>query len=62
MKRNYHCPKCGNRDAGNLFLTNQKGKTLSLLLSSQATVRKSSGEISCAKCKHVGLLREFNRH
>ena len=60
MKRNYFCPSCGNRDANALFITNQNGKQLPLMLSSQANIRKSTGTISCAHCRHIGLLNEFH--
>ena len=60
MKNKFFCPKCGNREALNLFITTQKGKPLSLHLSSQANIRKSRGEISCIICKHVGKIVEFH--
>jgi predicted nucleic-acid-binding Zn-ribbon protein len=60
MKRKFFCPSCGNRDANKIFITNHNGKEIPLLLSSQDTIRKSTGEISCAQCKHVGRLVDFS--
>lgn len=53
MKMKAHCPACGTRDLTNLFITTNKGKSLSLLLSSQSDIKKASGEVSCAICKQV---------
>ena len=59
MKKKYFCPMCGNREAIDLFITTHKGKRLSLLLASQANIRKSQGHIGCLKCKHVGKIKDF---
>jgi hypothetical protein len=59
MKRTVYCPACGNREPTNLFITTLKGKSLALHLSSQADIRKSSGEICCIVCKHVGHIDDF---
>jgi len=61
MKRNFHCPKCGNHEAMKLFITTHKGTSLALHLSSQANIRKSRGDISCVICKHVGKIGDFYR-
>ena len=53
MKKRFYCPACGTRELTRLFITNHNGKSLSLHLSSQADIRKSSGEVYCAVCKHV---------
>ena len=45
MKKGFQCPKCGNLDAIKLLISTLKGKTLSLLLASQAIIQKSSGYI-----------------
>ena len=60
MKYKFFCPKCGNREAMDLLITTQKGKPLSLHLSSQTNIRKSRGEIRCVICKHVGKVEEFD--
>ncbi len=59
MKKRFHCPSCGTREATNLFITSQKGKPLSLHLSSQANIRKSTGEVCCVICRHVGKVKDF---
>jgi predicted nucleic-acid-binding Zn-ribbon protein len=53
MKRNFYCPGCGTRELNKMFITTHKGNRLSLLFSSQANIRKSSGDAVCEKCKHV---------
>ena len=58
MKKKFFCPVCGICDLSKMFITTSKGKSLSLLLSSQADLRKSSGEVSCDVCKQVWLLRK----
>ncbi len=60
MKKQFFCPKCGNREAMQLFITTHKGTPLSLHLSSQANIRKSTGEVSCLVCKQVGKVKEFS--
>ncbi len=59
MKRTVYCPACGNRKASDLFITTLKGKSLALHLSSQADIRKSTGEVCCIVCKYVGLVVDF---
>jgi hypothetical protein len=56
MKLKACCPSCGNRELSNLFITTHKGKSLSLLLSSQADIRKSSGDVCCMICKQVWVI------
>jgi predicted nucleic-acid-binding Zn-ribbon protein len=53
MKKKFHCPACGARELSKLFITTHKGTKLSLLLSSQANIRKSTGEAMCENCKNV---------
>jgi hypothetical protein len=60
MKKRFYCPSCGTREPTNLFITTQKGKSLSLHLSSQANIRKSSGEVCCIVCRHVGKINDFH--
>ncbi len=62
MKKQFFCPRCGNRETMRLFITTHKGTPLSLHLSSQANIRKSTGEVSCLVCKHVGKIKEFSGH
>lgn len=59
MKKGFSCPACGTVALRNLFLTTHKGKSLSLLLSSQADIRKSSGDVFCVECKQVKRIAEF---
>ena len=59
MKKGFHCPKCGTLGLKNLFITTHKGKKLSLLLSSQTDIRKSSGEVFCVKCKLLRRISEL---
>ncbi len=56
MKLKAYCPACGNRELNKLFITTNKGKCLSLLLSSQADIRKSSGDVCCIQCKQVWAI------
>ena len=58
MKKKYSCPACGNRELTNLFITTHKGKSVSLHLSSQAEIRKSSGEVSCVVCKQTWNIKD----
>jgi ribosomal protein L37AE/L43A len=59
MKKNYLCPTCGNTELTDLFITTPKGKSLSLHLSSQAEIRRSSGDICCLKCKQTWTVDNF---
>lgn len=59
MKKGFYCPSCGTLGLKNLFITTNKGKSLSLLLSSQADIRKSSGEVFCAECKQFKRIDEL---
>ena len=59
MKKRFYCPSCGTREATDLFITTHKGTSLSLHLSSQANVRKSTGEVCCIVCRHVGKVEDF---
>ena len=59
MKKPFYCPACGTRELKHLFITTHKGKSLSLLLSSQADIRKSSGNIYCVVCSHVAHVEDF---
>jgi len=56
MKKRFNCPSCGTRELTQLFITTHKGTRLSLHLSSQATIRKSTGDAVCDTCKHVWRL------
>ena len=58
MKKKYFCPSCGNREMTNMFITTPKGKSISLHLSSQAEIRKSTGEVSCEACKQTWNIKE----
>lgn len=58
MKKRIYCPACGARELSKLFITTHKGTKLSLLLSSQANIRKSYGEVMCENCKNVWRLSE----
>jgi hypothetical protein len=63
MKKKFYCPECGTRELTKLFITTHKGKSLSLHLSSQAMIRKSSGEAICDNCKNVWrLIDAQNKH
>ena len=61
MKLKTYCPACGNRELNNLFITTRKGKSLSLLLSSQADIRKSSGDVCCVVCKQVWAISHLKK-
>jgi transcription elongation factor Elf1 len=61
MKKKYYCPACGTRELSNLFITTHKGTKLSLLMSSQANIRKSTGEAICEICKNVWRLVEAQK-
>ncbi len=61
LQRLFFCPSCGNREAINLFITNHKGKLIPLLLSSQATIRKSTGEIFCGICKKITSVADIRK-
>jgi hypothetical protein len=61
MKKKFFCPACGTRELTKLFITNHKGKSLSLHLSSQAMIRKSTGEAICDICKNVWRLCDAQR-
>jgi hypothetical protein len=53
MKKKYYCQACGTRELTKLFITTCTGKKLSLHLSSQADIRKSSGDVCCTICRRV---------
>jgi len=59
MKKKFYCPACGTRELAKLLITTPKGKSLSLHLSSQADIRKSSGDVCCLICRHVGFIDDF---
>ena len=59
MKKKYYCPACGNKELTNLFITTHKGKRLSLHLSSQAQLRKSTGDVCCMECKKEWPISEL---
>jgi hypothetical protein len=59
MKKGLFCPECGTRGLRNLFITTQRGKSLSLLLASQADIRSSNGEAYCVPCKIVKSIAEL---
>ena len=61
MKLKYFCPICGTRELAKLIITTQKGKSLSLLVSSQANIRKSCGDVCCLICKHVWRIDDFHK-
>lgn len=61
MKKSFYCPACGTRELTKMFITTHKGKNLSLLLASQANIRKSSGNVCCVICKHAGHIKDFNQ-
>jgi predicted nucleic-acid-binding Zn-ribbon protein len=58
MKKKFSCPACGNRELTNLYITTTTGKSISLLLSSQAEIRKSSGEVNCIVCNKVSTIKD----
>ena len=60
MKKRFYCPACGTRELRQLFITTHKGKSLPLLLASQADIRKSSGDVCCIVCKHVWRITGSN--
>jgi predicted nucleic-acid-binding Zn-ribbon protein len=61
MKKKFSCPTCGNGELTNMYITTHTGKNLSLHLSSQAAIRKSSGEVCCVACKETWSLAEFQK-
>jgi transcription elongation factor Elf1 len=61
MKKKYYCPACGTRELTKLFITTPKGKSLSLHLSSQADIRKSSGDVCCLVCKQVWHVKALQK-
>lgn len=61
MKKKFYCPACGTRELTNLFITTHKGKSLSLHLSSQSDIRKSSGDVCCLVCKQVWHVNDLNK-
>jgi len=58
MKKRYFCPACGNRELTNLYITTPTGKSISLHLSSQAEIRKSSGEVNCVVCNNRSDIKD----
>ena len=62
MKKNYYCPICGNKELTNLFITTHKGKRLSLHLTSQAQLRKSSGDVCCMECQKEWHINDLQNH
>jgi len=61
MKKKFYCPNCGTTNLSKLFIRTHKGNNLSLLLSSQSQIRKSSGDVCCVECKkewHINELQE----
>jgi len=61
MKKNIFCPECGTTDLTNLYITTHKGKNLSLHLTSQAQLRKSSGDVCCLECKKEWHIDELQK-
>jgi uncharacterized Zn finger protein (UPF0148 family) len=61
MKKKYFCPICGNSELTNMFITSPKGKSISLHLSSQAAIRKSSGEVCCIVCQQTWNVTDFQK-
>ncbi len=61
MKKGFYCPKCGNLEAMKLLVTNNNGKSLSMLLASQSAINKPGVQISCLICKHAGKVQEFRK-
>jgi predicted nucleic-acid-binding Zn-ribbon protein len=59
MKKSYSCPGCGNNELTNLIITTRTGKNLSLHLSSQAEIRKSSGDVCCVVCKQTWSINDI---
>jgi hypothetical protein len=62
MKKGFYCPECGTLGLRNLFITTHKGKSLSLLLSSQADIRKSTGDVFCVICKQFKRIADFQKN
>ena len=60
MNKIFYCLGCGTHELRNLFITTHTGKSLSLLLSSESSIRKSSGDIHCVICGHVGHVSDFH--
>ncbi|GFO68202.1 hypothetical protein GMLC_17810 [Geomonas limicola] len=61
MKKKAYCPACGNRELTKLFITTNRGKALSLLLTSQSDLRKSSGDVCCIQCQHVWRITHLHK-
>lgn len=61
MKKKYFCPICGNSELTNMFITTPKGKSISLHLSSQAAIRKASGEVCCIVCQQTWNVTDFQK-
>jgi ssDNA-binding Zn-finger/Zn-ribbon topoisomerase 1 len=61
MKKGFHCPECGTLGLRNLFIASRNGKSLALLLSSQADIRNSTGEAFCIKCKHIRRITDLQK-
>ena len=60
MKKGFHCcPECGTIELKNLLITTHKGLDLSLLMASQADIRKSSGEVYCVECKQINRIDDL---
>ena len=62
MKKGFHCPECGTLGLRNLLITTHKGNSLSLLMASQADIRKSSGEAFCVECKQFKQIECLRNH
>ncbi len=60
MKKGFQCPSCGNLEAVKLLISTLKGKTLNLLVASQAVIHKSK-HILCSTCHHIGFVHDFRR-
>jgi predicted nucleic-acid-binding Zn-ribbon protein len=61
MKKGYFCPKCGNLEAIKLLITTLQGKSLTVLLASQATINKPEAQICCLKCQYAGKPVDFRK-
>jgi len=61
MKMKARCPACGTPELTNMFITTFKGKRLTLQLSSQNDIRKSTGDVCCVICGHVGYVTDFQK-
>lgn len=59
MKKGFCCPNCGNFDAAKLLLTTLKGKSISVLMASLATILKLAKQICCLNCKFCGPADNF---